>query len=1387
MSSTTLAPVYQDEINELYDVVAMVNARNSDDHHIIHEVRVHASGSVFKVRAMIDTGTIFNLIAQDLVKEHDIPGDDEVPSLTAANGGGLRLYNRHQVAIETYGHNGSWTSDAITIFGANITGCKLMLGMPWIRKAKPAFNWDTDKISFTRGPWVDQDLTLRSKQEGKRAVSAPYLPSSSKDAADPKPPDVALVGAEEFHSICQAEGTQAWMVEWSDLLDPGDNGAAGSMVGAVMGEDSGPSQVVLPEKYSDFSDVFDKARADVLPQHSQHDLAIELEADKQPPFGPIYDLSRPELDVLCEYVNEMLAKGFITPSKSLSGAPVLFTNKKDGGLRLCVDYRGLNAITKKNKHPLPLVRTLLDRLAGAKRYTKFDIIAAYNALRIRAGDEWKTAFRCRYGHFEYRVVPFGLVNAPAAFQAYINLALREYTDIFVLAYLDDIVVYSEREEDHTGHVRLVLQKLRQYNLYVKLSKCVFDAKEIEFLGFIVGQFGVSMDPAKLDTIATWPVPESFRDIQVFLGFANFYRRFIEAFSKVAAGLSDMLKGGTKGKFRGMKFVLTGEALESFNELKRLFACAPMLVHYDPMRRIMLECDASGFAISAILSQLIEETGQWHPVAFWSRKMAPPERNYGAGESEMLAVVEGCKHWRHYLEGATYSIRVVTDHMNLRTFLTTKNLSRREARWWERLSGLDLAIEYREGKKNPADGPSRRPDYMNPEDNGVMCIVGYVTQSSAKRAMAQEALEDRSQASSSPEVTVEPDNSESLLANNESNPRKESISAESSSDTESDIPVIYSPEAMREASRKRKRSANKSGAAKKRSKKIKTDAKLPEGTSKPTRLHLLRDDDLATRVKREEIKRISERESVFGAPSLELCTVLQALQETDPLAQKVRAKAAIDGALPEGMEDLQPPEPEPSEAQNPDKTPQQKARRWRVVDEIVCYGDQWYIPPGLLRRELLHQHHDNAWAGHFAHRRTLDLLQRKFYWPKMSADVDEYVKACADCRRTKPRRHLPYGELQSLPIPKGPRQDWTLDFITDLPPSVRRGQVFDAVLVVVDRYTKFARYIPARKDWEAEDMADVLVEEVFTKYGKPVSFVSDRGSLFTSKFWSHLCYYLSIRLGYSTAFHPQTDGQTERQNQTLEQYLRGFVNYQQDDWVFWLSLAEYAYNNSVHSSTGISPFEALFGEKLSWEDAVREEKTTDIPAARKRALNLAAMRKLLEKRLTKAVAAQAKHYNSKHKPRKYNVGDLVYLNSRNIESTRPSKKLDWKFYGPYKVIEPVGKQAYKLNLPQTMKIHNVFHVSLLEPCDGAHEGNVPPPPPINVEGEDEYEVEEILDSRSHYGKLQYFVKWMGYPHSENQWLSEEDVAGSKDLVDLFHRLYPEKPTEGKGRKAAKKGR
>jgi hypothetical protein len=279
-------------------------------------------------------------------------------------------------------------------------------------------------------------------------------------------------------------------------------------------------------------------------------------------------------------------------------------------MRLCVDYRGLNDITIKDRTPLPLIAETLDRLSGAQVFSALDLKDAYYRIPIKRGDEWKTAFRTCYGHFEYMVMPFGLTNALATFQAYINRALAGYLDEFCVVYLDDILIYSRTTEEHARHLRLVMERLRKYALYANRKKCKFYTQKVEFLGFVVSNTGVSMDPGRVSSIAEWPEPQSYRDIQQFIGFANYYRRFIEGFSRITRPLNQMLKGMVNGRKPG-RVKLEGAAAEAFRTLRVAFTKAPILVHYDVDAPIKVETDASNFACSGILSQL-QSTGSENP-------------------------------------------------------------------------------------------------------------------------------------------------------------------------------------------------------------------------------------------------------------------------------------------------------------------------------------------------------------------------------------------------------------------------------------------------------------------------------------------------------------------------------------------------------------------------------------------------------------------------------------------------------------------------------------------------------------------------------------------------------------------------------------------------------
>ena len=277
-------------------------------------------------------------------------------------------------------------------------------------------------------------------------------------------------------------------------------------------EERAAFEAAVPAAYHDFADVFSDEVASHLPPHRAYDHAIDLEEGKQPPYGPIYSMSEQELQTLREQLDNLLGKGFIHPSNSPAGAPILFVKKKDGSLRLCIDYRNLNRITRKNRYPLPLIGDLLDHLRTAKVFTKIDLRAGYHNVRIAPGHEWKTAFRTRYGSFEYLVMPFGMTNSPATFQHFMNDIFHNMADIFVIVYPDDILVYSENEADHEEHVRRVLQRLQEHNLHAKLGKCTFHTDTIEYLGVIVSPAGKSMDAAKMQVISDWPVPKNVKEV-----------------------------------------------------------------------------------------------------------------------------------------------------------------------------------------------------------------------------------------------------------------------------------------------------------------------------------------------------------------------------------------------------------------------------------------------------------------------------------------------------------------------------------------------------------------------------------------------------------------------------------------------------------------------------------------------------------------------------------------------------------------------------------------------------------------------------------------------------------------------------------------------------------
>ncbi|KAH0613403.1 uncharacterized protein H6S33_005289 [Morchella sextelata] len=912
----------------------------------------------------------------------------------------------------------------------------------------------------------------------------------------------------------------------------------------------------------------DEEFANEMPPHRPYDHKIPLKEGKEPPFGPLYGMSREELIVLKQYIRDNLQKGFIQASSLPASTPVLFVKKGDGTLRLCVDYRGLNELTVKNRYPLPLIRETLDRLSKAKWY---------NHIRMAEGEEWKTAFRTRYGHFEYTVIPFGLTNAPATFQHFINDCVRDYLDMFCTAYLDDIIIYSDTFEEHQVHVEKVLEALQRNGVLLKPEKCEFRTQSTTYLGLIIEPNGIKMDPRKVETVKNWTVPKTVKD--------------------------------------------TPEAQTAFNALKEAFTTAPILTHFDPEKEITVETDASDYVSAGVLSQY-DDNGILRPVAYFSKKHSPAECNYEIYDKELLAIIRSFEEWRLELEGAAHPITVISDYKNLEYFMSTKQLNRRQARWAEYLSRFNFVIKYRPGKQGgKPDALTRRSGNLPGEEDERQLHQSQVV-------LKKENLDAKL----------------NLLAGSFSN----------------------------------------------------------EPAEKNASLHILLDEGY----------------------------------NADPFPQKVLdmrnkgERQSKDISLAECTE----------------------------IEGRLLYRGSIYVPDyDPLKLRILQLNHDAAFAGHPGCDKTFELISREYYWPLIRNYIARYLRNCDTCQRSKSNTHGKLGVLRSLPIPEQPWQEVSMDFVTGLPES----EGYDAIMVVVDRLTKIRHLLPCNTTVNSEDVAQLYLRNIWKLHGLLTHVTSDRGTQFTAKFWKALCKHLDIEARMSTAFHPETDSQTERLNAVMEQYLCGYVSYQQDDWVKWLPMAEFSANNQVSASTKATPFFANYGFHPRFTVTIKSlDRTPPSLNAKDFASKMKELHEYLSFNIRTVQDQQELAVNTKRTPaRRYDIGDMVFVSAKNIRTTRNSRKMDWKKLGPFPVKEIISPYAYRVDLPRSMKMHPVFHVSLLDPAaNDPVPGQIhPPPPPIIVEQEEEYAVEEILDS------------WEPAEYYDNT-----------AAVDIFHTCYPDKPglLEGK---------
>jgi hypothetical protein len=850
-----------------------------------------------------------------------------------------------------------------------------------------------------------------------------------------------------------------------------------------------------------------------LPPPRQVEFRIDLIPDAMPVARTPYRLAPSEMQELESQLQELQDKGFIRPSSSPWGAPILFVKKKDGTFRMCIDYRELNKLTIKNRYPLPRIDDLFDQLQGAKYFSKIDLRSGYHQLRVREEDVPKTAFSTRYGHFEFLVMPFGLTNAPAVFMDLMNRVCRPYLDKFIIVFIDDILIYSRTKQEHEVHLRKALELLRAEKLYGKFSKCEFWLEEVKFLGHVVDKDGIKVDPSKIEAVENWRRPETPTEIRQFLGLAGYYRRFIENFSKIAQPLTLLT-------CKDRNFDWGEKQEEAFRILKEKLCNAPVLSLPEGNDDFVVYCDASGQGLGCVLMQ------RGKVIAYASRQLKIHEKNYTTHDLELGAIVFALKCWRHYLYG-TKSV-IYTDHKSLQHIFTQKDLNMRQRRWLELFSDYDCEIRYHPGKANVVADALSRKERVKPRRIRAMSITVH---NSLKSRVIGAQVE-----------------------------------------------------------------ANK-----------------------------------AENIDKEGLGSLIERFTQGNDGGLYFCD-----------------------------------------------------RLW-----IPLYGG--------LRKLIMDEAHKAGYSIHPGIDKMYQDLRDLFWWPGMKSDVAVYVSKCLTCLRVKAEHKKPGGLLTQPELPSWKWEKITMDFVTKLP---RTSSGKDAIWVVVDMLTKSAHFIPIRETYSMEQYARLYLKEIVAKHGVPVAIISDRDSRFTSGFWRSLQRALGTRIDMSTAYHPQSDGQSERTIQTLEDMLRACVIDFGGNWETHLPLVEFSYNNSYHASIGCPPYEVLYGRKcrspLAWHEVGDMQligpeiivETTERVAQ-------------IKENLLKARDRQKKYADNRRKPLEFQVGDRVMLKVspwKGVVRFIKRGKLAPRYVGPFEIVERIGAVAYRLKLPQELSnVHDVFHVSNLKKC------------------------------------------------------------------------------------------
>jgi len=923
-------------------------------------------------------------------------------------------------------------------------------------------------------------------------------------------------------------------------------------------EDEEPGQKTLPdEDWRDRIDLshledekFKKRVMDMLEKHApvfegklgtieSTEHRIHLKPGTQPVRMQPYRAGPEKREKIREQIEYQLAAGVIEPAQTEWSTPVLLAPKKDGNQRFCIDFRRLNAATIPDTYPLPRMDDCIDSLSEANVFTLLDALWGYWQIPLAECDRDKTTFTSHLGTYRCLRMPFGLRNAPLTFQRALDIILSGVRWRICLVYIDDVIVFSKNHEEHIEHLDEVLTLLQEAGIKLKLKKCFFFRDEVEYLGFRIrpGTLSASPDAKARAAINIATFPTTSTQMKSFLGCCNVYRRFIKGFAKVSTPLTDMLKKDS-GTEWGDDLVPTESQRKAFETLKEALVTPPILALPKRGRPYMVDCDASAYAVGAVLLQQQDEKDEksWATIGYYSKTLTKEQRNYSASERECYAVVWSTLTLRPYLEGSHFKVR--TDHNALKWMLTLNDPSGRLMRWRLRLMEYDYEIVYRPGLKHQVpDALSRlpRPD-SQPEDEVDDELPTYVETVEQARALTAAVTRRQTRQSAVAEAPID-----DVGPSTHDAAPPVSVPAASRPGTSQSAGDPVTKPLVRQGRLARTRDHTWKDTS---------HLPLPDEDDEDDTYDLVadaRDALLAGKYDQETEAHCGRSLDDTPLPSpLTLPEIIEEKEKdefcTGILTSQVGRKGSLFFEDDSGI----------------------LCRRHPREEELTQI-----VLPKSLRHRVLRLAHYHPLAGHPGHTRLQKRLRRTYYWPQMAADAAHTVRECIPCSKNRLRLLKQAGAMRLFRAVK-PLEDLAIDILGPLPKSTK-GYTF--ILVITDRFTKLTQAVPLRSI-KALDVSIALVNEWIFKYGAPKRLLSDNGSQFISDLFSRVCSMLYVRNALTMTYHPQTNGQTERFNRSLAAMLRCYVEDHPHDWCDYVRALTYAYNTSVHRGIDAAPFDLV---------------------------------------------------------------------------------------------------------------------------------------------------------------------------------------------------------------------